>query len=297
MQSNYYTILGLDPSATLPAIRAVYNVLVLEHHPDRTANLTEDERTTHASIFHSVQEAYNVLGNPALKETYDKELQNFASANVGLSTSHCARSTRSDHARPFPANSTAAHPPTEGEKTTMKSRVEAQMTIFRLERARRDEVDKLRSVAHLKHVLELWMDQMAVDNLPPHERAYCQIKIHEYEQKIAERKGQHEAWLKEMSTPKARQEKTPNQSSRPYKYTLFSGPSRSPSTSSSSRTASPMSDAGTTSTRARARANAKDNQDALRNARATTASTARRSTTVSSSANPEDRPLKYRLFR
>lgn len=62
---DYYKILELEPSATLPEIRKAYRKLALQFHPDKTNN-----EPYAAALFSEIKEAYEVLTNPAKKEYY-----------------------------------------------------------------------------------------------------------------------------------------------------------------------------------------------------------------------------------
>lgn len=62
---DYYKLLELEPSATLPEIKKAYRRLALLHHPDKTGN---DPYA--AAQFSDIKEAYEVLTNPAKKEKY-----------------------------------------------------------------------------------------------------------------------------------------------------------------------------------------------------------------------------------
>ena len=62
---DYYNILKLEPSATLPEIKKAYRKLALQYHPDKNQN------DLYASAqFTEIKEAYEVLTNPAKKEYY-----------------------------------------------------------------------------------------------------------------------------------------------------------------------------------------------------------------------------------
>jgi Ca-activated chloride channel family protein len=63
---NYYEILKVDSNATEDQIRKMYRVLVREYHPDVSNNPAA------AEIFQEVQEAYEVLGDPEQRRTYDR---------------------------------------------------------------------------------------------------------------------------------------------------------------------------------------------------------------------------------
>lgn len=62
---DYYNILKLEPSATIPEIKKAYRKLALQYHPDKNQN-------DHYALVHftEIKEAYEVLTNPAKKEYY-----------------------------------------------------------------------------------------------------------------------------------------------------------------------------------------------------------------------------------
>ncbi len=62
---DYFTILELEPSASLPEIRKAYRKLAQLHHPDKTGN-----EPYSAARFAEIKEAYEVLTDPAKKEYY-----------------------------------------------------------------------------------------------------------------------------------------------------------------------------------------------------------------------------------
>lgn len=61
---DYYKILSVEPSASISEIKKAYRKLVLQYHPDKNNNLYD------AAMFAEVQEAYEILTNPAKKEQY-----------------------------------------------------------------------------------------------------------------------------------------------------------------------------------------------------------------------------------
>ncbi|HBT71230.1 MAG TPA: J domain-containing protein [Lysinibacillus sp.] len=66
---THYETLGIDRNATQEQIKLAYRKLSKKHHPDVSGGNQESEK-----IFLEVQEAYKVLKDPALKETYDARL-------------------------------------------------------------------------------------------------------------------------------------------------------------------------------------------------------------------------------
>ncbi|HEV7782141.1 MAG TPA: DnaJ domain-containing protein [Chitinophagaceae bacterium] len=62
---DYYTILELDPSATLPEIKKAYRRLAQQYHPDKNH---QDPYAT--AQFAEIKEAYETLTNPGKKEYY-----------------------------------------------------------------------------------------------------------------------------------------------------------------------------------------------------------------------------------
>jgi len=62
---DYYKILELDVSATLPEIKKAYRRLAQQYHPDKNP---QDPYA--AANFSAIKEAYEVLTNPAKKEYY-----------------------------------------------------------------------------------------------------------------------------------------------------------------------------------------------------------------------------------
>jgi molecular chaperone DnaJ len=67
MRKNYYLILRLPPEATMEQIRSAYRRRALELHPDLTA-IESDQ-------FLELQEAYDVLSDPAQRAIYDREAE------------------------------------------------------------------------------------------------------------------------------------------------------------------------------------------------------------------------------
>jgi molecular chaperone DnaJ len=63
MAKNYYAILGILPTATLEEIRSAYRQRAKQYHPDRFG--------VDSAPFLNIQEAYDVLSDPANRASYD----------------------------------------------------------------------------------------------------------------------------------------------------------------------------------------------------------------------------------
>jgi hypothetical protein len=64
---DYYKILGLTPDATPAEVKKAYRKLALEHHPDRNPG---DPQA--AARFIEIAEAYEILGDPQRRRSYDR---------------------------------------------------------------------------------------------------------------------------------------------------------------------------------------------------------------------------------
>lgn len=62
---NYYDILEVEPSASIPEIKKAYRRLALQYHPDKNQN-----DSYAAARFTEIKEAYEILSDPAKKEYY-----------------------------------------------------------------------------------------------------------------------------------------------------------------------------------------------------------------------------------
>jgi curved DNA-binding protein len=65
---DYYSILGLDRSASQAQIKQAYRKLASKHHPDKGGD---------KELFQQIQEAYSVLGDPDKRTHYDNPQPDF----------------------------------------------------------------------------------------------------------------------------------------------------------------------------------------------------------------------------
>lgn len=65
---DYYSVLGVNRSASASDIKQAYRKLASKHHPDRGGNEAEFKR---------IQEAYDILGDAAKRQQYDNPQPNY----------------------------------------------------------------------------------------------------------------------------------------------------------------------------------------------------------------------------
>src|SRR5579864_8620385 len=63
---DYYSILGIDKSASADELKRAYRKLALQYHPDRNKTKEAEEK------FKEINKAYEVLGDPQKRQTYDQ---------------------------------------------------------------------------------------------------------------------------------------------------------------------------------------------------------------------------------
>ncbi|MDM7322442.1 MAG: DnaJ domain-containing protein, partial [Gammaproteobacteria bacterium] len=66
---DYYAILGIPPGASHEAVRLAFRRLARQYHPDLNREVGAEER------FKAINEAYDVLSDPAKRAAYDQMRQ------------------------------------------------------------------------------------------------------------------------------------------------------------------------------------------------------------------------------
>ncbi len=109
MAGRFYTALGLTPKATQEEVRTAYRRLVKKYHPDQSSDKTSTE------MFLKVQEAYEVLSDPARRAEYDRLQaiqEQLRKQKAAPQTPPNARSRTTSSARPQPPKPQSTQPKT-----------------------------------------------------------------------------------------------------------------------------------------------------------------------------------------
>lgn len=72
---DYYTLLGLEPSAALPDVKRAFRRFARRYHPDRFAGGDPIKRKRATDIYRRGSEAYQVLIDPVAREAYHQVLR------------------------------------------------------------------------------------------------------------------------------------------------------------------------------------------------------------------------------
>ncbi|CAO1620423.1 unnamed protein product [Parajaminaea phylloscopi] len=93
---DYYSLLGVAPTATSSEIREAYKKQSLRSHPDRFPNASTEEKERLTRKFQSLADAYYVLSNAERKAEYDslRASQGFQSFEKGQEEQEQSSSAR-----------------------------------------------------------------------------------------------------------------------------------------------------------------------------------------------------------
>ena len=78
-RKDYYSILGVDKSATKADIRKKFRELSLKYHPDKQGNKSDEEKKISEDKFKEINEAYSVLSDDKKRAEYDNPQPKFES--------------------------------------------------------------------------------------------------------------------------------------------------------------------------------------------------------------------------
>jgi curved DNA-binding protein CbpA len=96
--ADYYDLLGLGPQANAGEIKNAYHSLARRYHPDRFHQADAQLRNQIESAFARVAQAYEVLGDPSARATYDAKVGAPVSADAGSKATTRERSPASPKA-------------------------------------------------------------------------------------------------------------------------------------------------------------------------------------------------------
>lgn len=76
MSNSYYDILSVSSTCSAVEIAAAYRKAAKQSHPDRANNQSNDQlKPSTNAHFIAVQQAYETLSDPALRQDYDEKLK------------------------------------------------------------------------------------------------------------------------------------------------------------------------------------------------------------------------------
>ncbi len=73
-QLDYYTLLGLEPQATMDEVRDAFHQFALKFHPDNHSDAGPEKLQRASQIFRRGTEAYRVLSRIETRRAYDEGL-------------------------------------------------------------------------------------------------------------------------------------------------------------------------------------------------------------------------------
>ena len=71
---NHYQVLGVEPDAPVPVIRAAFVVLARRHHPDRHATESATAQSDAERRMRTINDAWSVLSDPGRRRAYDLDI-------------------------------------------------------------------------------------------------------------------------------------------------------------------------------------------------------------------------------
>lgn len=71
---SHYAVLGVSHTAADQEIRSAFRRLAAKWHPDKCVRKSPEEQVWARETFEAIQRAYNVLGSPEHRATYDAGL-------------------------------------------------------------------------------------------------------------------------------------------------------------------------------------------------------------------------------
>lgn len=72
-QVNYYKVLGIEDLASQDEVKKAYRKLSLVYHPDKTRDLSQEEKDEYAEVFIELKNAYKLLADNPTRRQYDYE--------------------------------------------------------------------------------------------------------------------------------------------------------------------------------------------------------------------------------
>lgn len=104
---DYYKLLGVKPTATLPEIKEAYHFFARQFHPDFHYEKKSEENAKR--IFQDISEAYFILSDPKLRKEFDRKNHHspvFARTTTSQGKSEFVRKEGKGHRRiistPYP---------------------------------------------------------------------------------------------------------------------------------------------------------------------------------------------------
>lgn len=91
MAKSHYDVLSVAPSADRTTVRRAYHEAARKWHPDRFAGRSAAEAATAETNMRLVNEAWEVLGDPKRRKSYDMELRRGSGADGGGSGATAGR--------------------------------------------------------------------------------------------------------------------------------------------------------------------------------------------------------------